>query len=76
MTIKKEVSLRDFEFQAGAKQWADLLTPDELDTIEWNLDETGEIWDETAVNDFLWFDMDIWLEWLGLTEDELLKREG
>ena len=75
MTIKKEISLRDFEFWAGAKQWADLLTMEELDRLEWYLDDCSNEWSETEVNDFLWFDTEIWTELLGITEDELLERE-
>lgn len=75
MTIKKEISLRDFEFWGGAKQWADVLTPEELDELEWYLDSGSNEWTETEINDFLWFDTEIWTEWLGITEDELLERE-
>ena len=76
MTIKKEISLRDFEFWGGAKQWAAVLTPEELDELEWYLDDCAEEqWTETEINDFLWFDTEIWTELLGITEDELLARE-
>ena len=75
MTIKKEISLRDFEFWGGAKQWADVLTPEELDELEWYLDSGSGEWTETEINDFLWFDTEIWTELLGITEDELLERE-
>lgn len=75
MTIKKEISLRDFEFWAGAKQWADVLTPEELDELEWYLDSGSDEWTETEINDFVWFEPEIWTEWLGVTEDELLARE-
>lgn len=75
MTIKKEISLRDFEFWGGAKQWADLLTWEELDRLEWYLDDCSNEWGETEINDFLWFDTEIWTELLGITEDELLARE-
>lgn len=76
MTIKKEISLRDFEFWGGAKQWASLLTPEELDELEWYLDDCAEDqWTEIEINDFLWFDTEIWTELLGITEDELLERE-
>jgi hypothetical protein len=75
MTIKKEISLRDFEFWAGAKQWADVLTPEELDRVEWFLDDCADEWTETEINDFLWFNTEEWMELLGVTEDELLARE-
>lgn len=75
MTITKEISLRDFGFWGGAKQWANLLTEEELDTLEYYMDDGEVSWDETMINDFIWFDTEIWLKWLGLTEDKLLKRK-
>lgn len=75
MTIKKEISLRDFEFWAGAKQWATLLKPEELDRVEWFLEACAEEWTETEINDFLWFNTEEWMELLDVTEDELLERE-
>ena len=76
MYVKKEISLRDFDFWSGAKAWADLLTDDELDTIEEALASADDdCLTDTQINDFLWFDTEIWLEWIGKTEDEILARE-
>lgn len=74
MTIMREQSLREFEFWSGAKPVADRLSYDELDTIEEALSECGPM-DETAINDFFWFDTETLCEWLGITEDELWARE-
>lgn len=51
------------------------LTDDELDTIEQCMDDCGEPWDETQVNDFFWFDTETICDWLGITEDELWERD-
>lgn len=76
MYMKKEISLRDFDFWSGAKAWADLLTDDELDTIEEALASAADDYlTDTQINDFLWFDTEIWLEWIDKTEDEILARE-
>lgn len=74
MTVKFEISLRDFDFWGGAKTYTDLLTPTELDRIEYCLTDLSDDWTETEINDFIWFDTDIWTCWLYTTEDEILER--
>lgn len=68
MEYKVEKSLRDFEFWLGALDNARLLSPEELDTIEEGIEECtadGDIWTETEINDFVWFETDTIASWLG-----------
>lgn len=68
MEYKVEKSLRDFEFWMGALDNARLLSPEELDTIEEGIEKCtadGDIWTETEINDFVWFETDTIANWLG-----------
>ena len=77
---------KEFEFDflndtwSGAKDRMESLTPDLLNALENILsNDTEEIFgneipDETTVNDFLWFEDDIYAEWLGFkSADQLWK---
>jgi hypothetical protein len=77
MKIYKECSLRYFDFWGGAKVTVKYLTGEELDTIESILEECyPEGMDETAINDFFWFEDDTIAEWLGYSSfDEIWDRE-
>lgn len=79
MTMTIEKSLRDFHFWSGAAINAAKLTPEELDSIEEQLeeliDETSEPWSVTEVNDFFWFQFEDVCEWLGLDYEEVMARE-
>lgn len=79
MTMTIEKSLRDFHFWGGAASNAAKLTPEELDSIEEQLeeliDETSEPWSVTEVNDFFWFQFEDVCEWLGLDYEEIMARE-
>lgn len=79
MTMTIEKSLRDFQFWGGAASNAAKLTPEELDSIEGQLeeliDETSEPWSMTEVNDFFWFQFEDVCEWLGLDYEEVMARE-
>ena len=72
MTYKCEKALRDFDFWGGATYRARNLTPEQLDIIEKNLEEMygDEIPDETEINDFIWFEEETYLQWLGISEEE------
>lgn len=74
MTIKKEISLREFEFWSGAKTFAEKLTNDELDTIESFLEDMDAMLTETQLNDFFWFDSDQIAELLGETLESIMAR--
>jgi len=71
MLIKKEVSLRYFEFWSGAISNAEKLTVDELDQLEQILEDTycDELPTETEINDLMWFEFETICEWLGLDYD-------
>ena len=75
MRIYREESLKDFEFWGGALPVVRRLTDDELDTVEQYMEDCGEPWDETQVNDFFWFDTETLCDWLEITEDELWERD-
>ena len=79
MKIYTEKSLRDFEFWSGAKDTVKYLTPEELDQIESILEECYQDGiDETAINDFFWFDEDTIAKWLGYDsfEDIIKEQDG
>lgn len=77
MKIYTEISLRNFEFWAGARDFAQKLTDNELDQIECALEETycEDTPSETDINDFFWFEQETIADWLGLTEKEIWDRE-
>lgn len=69
MKVYSELSLRDFEFWAGAKENAQKLTPEQLDEVEHNLEDIyPDGIDETTINDIFWFDFDQICVWLGIME--------
>lgn len=79
MKIYTEKSLRDFEFWSGAKDTVKYLTLEELDQIESILEECyPDGIDETAINDFFWFEKDTIVEWLGYDsfEDIIKEQDG
>lgn len=78
MRYIKEESLANFEFWSGAKDRAELLTYSELKELDSFVEEIFEGREEppteTEINDLFWFDFDIICEHLGMTEEELDKR--
>ncbi len=76
MKIYSETILRDFEFWSGARQTAELLTLEELDTIESILEDIyPDGIDETTVNDIFWFEDGFIAECLGYEDFETLYKE-
>ena len=79
MTMTIEKKLKDFDFWSGAATNAALLTDEELDELERQLEEMigdEEPWSITEVNDWMWFDFeDICQEWLGLDLEEVYARK-
>ena len=70
MTIKTEQSLRNFEFWSGAKANAEMMTAEELDSVENALEELDpEGMTDTEINDLFWFDFDYVCELIGLEYD-------
>lgn len=77
MKITSEISLRNFEFWSGAKDTVKYLTLEELDTIEFILEDIyleSEITD-TTINDIFWFEDDWIAEMLGYENWESLLEE-
>ena len=80
MTMTIEKKLRDFNFWSGAAANAAKLTPEELDTLEAELEEIieangDEPMSTTEVNDLMWFDFEMVCGWLGLDYEEVMARE-
>ena len=79
MTMTIEKSLRDFHFWGGAAANAAKLTPEELDTVEEQMESVvysdDKPWSTTEVNDYFWFDFENICEWLGLDYEEVMARE-
>lgn len=70
MKIYEEKSLRNFEFWSGAKSNAAALLLEELDQLEYLLEDCyPDGIDETTVNDIMWFDFEWVCEMLGLDYD-------
>lgn len=72
-----EESLSNFKFWSGAKDRADLLTSEQLDTVEQILEEMepADGWSDTAINDMFWFDFDTICQWLGYADEEHLEAD-
>ena len=77
MIIKKEInSIEDFTFWSGAKDTLEELSADEQKQLFAILEELQEEWQETELNDFIWFERDTIAEWLGYTDfDELMNKD-
>ena len=81
MTMTIEKKLRDFHFWGGAAANAAKLTPEELDSLESQLEEfigenEPEPWSTTEVNEWMWFNFeDICKDWLGIDYEEVMARE-
>ena len=71
MKLYSEASLSSFNFWSGAKDNAAELTDEQLNDIESQLEDIyPDGMDETALNDFFWFEFDTVKEWLGIEEEE------
>lgn len=71
MKVFSEKSLTNFEFWSGAKCRAEQLTYEELEQLEYILEDIyPDGMDEVLINDLFWFDFPIICEWLGLTLDD------
>ena len=79
MSIKPEQSLRCFEFWSGAKSNAEMMTCEELDSVENALEELyPEGMTDTEINDLFWFDFDYVCDLIGLEydaeKDEIIRE--
>lgn len=72
-----EDSLSNFQFWSGGRDRANLLSNEQLDTVEQMLEEIApeEGWSDTAINDFFWFEFDTIAEWLGYKNEEYFDAD-
>ena len=73
VTTTKEMDAQDIRDMvwSGAKDRVESLTDDQIDTIiDILADEYPDGIDETALNDFFWFEGDTYAEWLGYKSEE------
>ena len=77
MKIISEQKLRYFDFWGGAKEKAKLLSYEELDIIEMELEMMffPEGLEETKLNDIFWFDDDFIAQILGYEDFKTLWEE-
>lgn len=76
MTIKTDISLRDFDFWSGAIDTAQYLSSQDFDKIESILEsEYPDGMTDTEVNDLFWFEYDWVAELLGYTDFEEIMEE-
>lgn len=73
-TIRREISLTEFDTWGGATDTVNYLTNQELESLEDLINELfhGE---GTALNDFLWFETEMIAQHLGYDSfDEIIER--
>ena len=76
MVIHSITRLQDFDFWGGAVANASLLTGDELNQIESELNEIyPEGINDVTLNDLFWFDFAEMCRLIGLDEDEVRERD-
>lgn len=79
MIIKQEISLEDFEAWSGAVQTLETLKEKGLcDKLEKALEMENDAdgYDETELNDLLWFEEDYIARLLGFDDWEDLENDG
>lgn len=71
MKVTEELSLSNFDFWGGAKERAQMLTINELNEIESQLNDLyPDGIDATQINDIFWFDFDWISQMLGYEDEE------
>lgn len=71
MTITTEQKLTNFEFWSGAKDNASKLSYEQLEQLEYILEDIyPNGLEDTTLNDIMWFDFDIIKEWLDIKDKE------
>jgi len=77
MIVNKNINLRNFKFWSGAKHLAEALTFEELEQIEFCLEDLfhDRTPSETEINDLFWFEEDFICELIGTTPEEVFERE-
>ena len=71
MKIYRDESLSNFEFWSGAKDNAEEFTLEELDRIgeELSVIDNGDGYEETQINDLMWFEPEYLASLIGLEWD-------
>lgn len=69
-------SLNSFNFWSGGKDTADVLTYEELETLDSLLEDVycDKLPTDTEINDLFWFERDTVAEWLGYSDWEDLEN--
>lgn len=78
MKLYSDQSIKNFEFWSGAKDKAEYLTEDEMDTIESILEDSyPDGMSETELNDLFWFDDDFIASCIGYDsfEDIIMRND-
>lgn len=76
MKYYKEESLCCFEFWGGAEERASVLTDEDFDDIEAQLEDLyPDGISEAEINDFFWFEEDTIAQMLGFSDWEELERD-
>ena len=71
MKIYRDENLSNFEFWSGAISNAEEFTPEELDRIGEELEaiDEGDGYEETQINDLMWFEPEYLASLIGLEWD-------
>lgn len=79
MRVVCEISLVHFDFWSGAKDNAKQLTYEEMEELEYMLEDIfPDGCTDTQLNDLFWFDFGVVCDWLGLKVneyDEIIREE-
>lgn len=76
MIVITEMSLQDFEFCGGAKNFASKLTSEEFQQIEEMIcDLYPDGVNDTQLNDIFWFEQESICDWIGVDLDEVYNRK-
>ena len=76
ITVEVDVNYVRDNSWAGAKDRVEELSDKEIETILAILEDCGEM-DATALNDFFWFEDDVYAEWLGYEDaDEMWSSKS
>ena len=78
MRVISEMSLTNFEFWAGAKANAEMLTYEELEQVGYVLEDIYEEIEDVTINDLFWFDFSWVCESIGIKyneEEDIIIRD-
>ena len=78
MRVISEMSLTSFQFWAGAKANAEMLTYEELEQIGEVIEELYEEIEDVTINDLFWFDFSWVCECIGIKyneEEDIIIRD-